>query len=570
MQKILVFFPTYNEAGNVEPLIRSIWEYLPNAHVLVVDDHSPDGTGTILNELRGRFDRLTIIHRARKMGIGSAHKLSMQYAIAHDFQILITMDADFSHHPKYLPTLMAALERADFVTGSRYMPGGKCDYGLYRTFISRTANIVAKAALGLKLKENTTVYRGFRVSLLKEIDLDQIKSEGYSFAVESLYRISKHTNKMEEFPIHFENRREGKSKISKVEIYKAVLTILRLLSGRVVPEAIAGRSLVRNRSDNPVICRNCGGHFHAELYGQRKKQLNDAAHQAYSCSNHRVRTHNTIWRCLTCGVVFMEPQLNGDALVRAYTETEDPAYLENIRARYATSRYNLNRVWKYVSPGNRLLDVGSYCGAFMKIAASRGLEVTGVEPSQWAAAMSKQVIEAPVIQGTLENVPMEKGLFDIITLWDVLEHFEDPASELRKISNLLTPDGYFFFSTLMVDNWFPRMTGKYWPWYMDMHLYYFTMPTISDLLDRAGFEILESMNYCHIITAEYLLTKLGTLGIPGASGLSAKLAARPMGKALIPFRFGDIKLFVCKKRACPVDLKHPLYSHQWVESGAYG
>jgi 2-polyprenyl-3-methyl-5-hydroxy-6-metoxy-1,4-benzoquinol methylase len=141
----------------------------------------------------------------------------------------------------------------------------------------------------------------------------------------------------------------------------------------------------------------------------------------------------------------MEPQLNGDALVRAYTETEDPAYLENIRARYATSRYNLNRVWKYVSPGNRLLDVGSYCGAFMKIAASRGLEVTGVEPSQWAAAMSKQVIEAPVIQGTLENVPMEKGLFDIITLWDVLEHFEDPASELRKISNLLTPDGYFFF-----------------------------------------------------------------------------------------------------------------------------
>ena len=134
----------------------------------------------------------------------------------------------------------------------------------------------------------------------------------------------------------------------------------------------------------------------------------------------------------------------------------------------------------------------------------------------------------------------------------------------------MAPNGYFFFSTLMVDNWFPRLTGKYWPWYMDMHLYYFTMPTITHLLDRAGFEIVESMNYCHIITAEYLLRKLGTLGIPGASGLASTLSASAVGKALIPFRFGDIKLFVCRKKARSMDLTPPLHAPKWIESGAYG
>src|SRR5262249_45491682 len=143
-------------------------------------------------------------HRPGKLGLGSAHKLAMLYARDEGFDVLITMDADFSHHPRYLPTFLELLCENDFVTGSRYMSGGKSDYGAGRTFISRTANLFAKAALGLPLEENTTMYRGFTAELLARMNIEAIQSEGYSFAVESLHQVSQVTSRLAEFPIHFE------------------------------------------------------------------------------------------------------------------------------------------------------------------------------------------------------------------------------------------------------------------------------------------------------------------------------------------------------------------------------
>jgi len=233
MKRILVFFPTYNEAENVTPLIHTILSFLPDADILVIDDASPDNTGKILDELSATMPCLKVIHRSGKLGIGTAHKSGMQYAVDYDYDILITMDADFSHNPKYLPLFPLYLSDVSFVTGSRYMKGGGCDYELYRRFISRSANIVVKMALGMRLQENTTSYRGFRVSLLKKLDIDTIKSEGYSFFVESLFRISRIADELAEFPIHFENRRSGTSKISKIEIIKAAGTVLKLFTERL-------------------------------------------------------------------------------------------------------------------------------------------------------------------------------------------------------------------------------------------------------------------------------------------------------------------------------------------------
>ncbi len=252
MQKILVFFPTYNEGGNVALLIQAIREHLPSAHVLVVDDASPDGTGDILDQLAFELGELKVIHRPGKLGLGSAHKLAMLYARDNEYDVLITMDADFSHAPRYLPQFIEHLKSAEFVTGSRYVAGGKCDYGFGRTLISRTANLFAKAALGLKLEENTTLYRGFRLSLLKRMDIDAIQSEGYSFAVESVHQIARLTDKMQEFPIHFEHRAAGASKISKAEIYKAILTIQRLGAGRLIPESL--RRKHQAHTAEPVAC----------------------------------------------------------------------------------------------------------------------------------------------------------------------------------------------------------------------------------------------------------------------------------------------------------------------------
>jgi dolichol-phosphate mannosyltransferase len=233
LYRILVFFPTYNEAGNVKQLIQSILSFLPNTDILVIDDASPDNTGKVLDELAQSLHCLKVLHRQEKLGIGTAHKASMRYAVDHCYDILITMDADFSHNPKYLPQFLAHLSKVSFVTGSRYTEGGGCDYEIYRFLMSRLANIVVKVTLGLGLEENTTSYRGFRVSLLKQMKFDKIKSEGYSFFVESLFRVSRLTNELAEFPIHFENRRSGVSKISKVEILKAAITVFKLFAERL-------------------------------------------------------------------------------------------------------------------------------------------------------------------------------------------------------------------------------------------------------------------------------------------------------------------------------------------------
>ena len=228
MPGTLIFTATYNEALNIGDLVRLIHQHAPHADALVVDDNSPDGTGEILDQLREEFPMLTVHHRPGKMGLGSAHLLAFEYAIEHHYDQLITMDADFSHNPAYIPALIGKLQDVDFVIGSRYVDGGQLDYGFFRTVLSMTANRLTRLMLHIPLMETTTSFRAFRVDVLNRMNLDSVKSDGYSFFVESLFYLSLVTKNMTEIPIHFEDRRSGQSKISHQEIIKAVFTLFRL------------------------------------------------------------------------------------------------------------------------------------------------------------------------------------------------------------------------------------------------------------------------------------------------------------------------------------------------------
>ena len=228
MNNTLIFTATYNEAGNIGSLIREIFEHVPEADVLVIDDASPDGTGEILRNIAAVEPRLHVIHRRGKLGLGSAHVTAMRYALENGYQQLVTMDADFSHHPRYLPQLLCLLTDNDFVIGSRYIQGGSLDYGPLRTALSKTANWLVRHLLGIEVHETTTSYRGFQRGLLEKLPLDGIRSNGYSFFVESIFRVTEITGKLTEFPIKFEERRAGVSKISKKEIYMAIITLGRL------------------------------------------------------------------------------------------------------------------------------------------------------------------------------------------------------------------------------------------------------------------------------------------------------------------------------------------------------
>lgn len=227
--RYLVGMATYNERDNLPELIRAIHEQLPTADVLVVDDNSPDGTGQLVDELAAADPRIHCVHRAGKLGLGTAILAEMKYAIDQGYDFLINMDADFSHHPRYLPAIVAKSAKADVVLGSRYRPGGGVrNWPLSRYLMSSGVNVISRVMLGLWANDVSGGYRCYRTAMLKKLDLNGIWSKGYSFQEELLYRCKRVGAKLAEVPIIFEDRRAGASKVNLKESVRSLATLLAL------------------------------------------------------------------------------------------------------------------------------------------------------------------------------------------------------------------------------------------------------------------------------------------------------------------------------------------------------
>jgi dolichol-phosphate mannosyltransferase len=241
--KTAVIIPTYNESDNIEALAREILTLRlgpsPGSRgtsgvapgdvteIIIIDDNSPDGTGEIADELTRAYRGIKVIHRPAKLGLGTAHTAGFRKALALGADCIVTMDADFSHHPRYIPNLIAKSRYAHLVIGSRYVDGGgTLNWGLQRQVLSRGANTFARLVLGLKAHDCTAGFRCYRREVLESIELDEIFSDGYSFLIEMLYKCQQKGWEIAEVPIIFEDRRHGASKISQREIFKALYTVL--------------------------------------------------------------------------------------------------------------------------------------------------------------------------------------------------------------------------------------------------------------------------------------------------------------------------------------------------------
>jgi len=221
---VWVVLPTYDEAANVEPMVEQVRANLPeSAHVLVVDDGSPDGTGEIADRLAARHEAVHCLHRPRKEGLGPAYIAGFRHALAAGAGMVVEMDADFSHEPTYLPHLLEAAERSDLVLGSRYVPGGGVgDWGVLRRAISRGGSLYARAVLKIDVRDLTGGFKCFRREVLEAIDLDAIRSRGYAFQVETTYRALELGFEVTEVPIVFRERCEGSSKMSRAIVLEAI------------------------------------------------------------------------------------------------------------------------------------------------------------------------------------------------------------------------------------------------------------------------------------------------------------------------------------------------------------
>ena len=214
--RALVNIPTYNEAENVGPIVRAVRASVPEAHVLIVDDNSPDGTGRLADELAAGDPRVFVLHRPGKAGLGRAYLDAFRWGLARGYEQLIEFDADFSHDPKYLPAMLEALGRADVAVGSRYVAGGGTEnWGVLRKLISSGGSFYSRAVLGVKVRDVTAGFIGWNRRVLEAIDLDRVQSAGFAFQIEMKYRALRQGFRVEEVPIVFVDRRVGTSKMSR-------------------------------------------------------------------------------------------------------------------------------------------------------------------------------------------------------------------------------------------------------------------------------------------------------------------------------------------------------------------
>jgi dolichol-phosphate mannosyltransferase len=224
----LVVIPTYNERENLEAIVHAIREHLPQASLLIIDDASPDGTGEIADGLARRLDGIHVMHRAGKLGLGTAYVEGFRFALARDYTCVFEMDADFSHDPRHLPALLSAAERYDLVIGSRYVPGGATpDWQLIRRIISGGGNIFARSVLRLPIRDCTAGFKCYRREVLAALDLDRINLQGYAFQIETVYQAYRAGFRIGEVPIVFPDRRLGRSKMSQQIVFEAFSYVVR-------------------------------------------------------------------------------------------------------------------------------------------------------------------------------------------------------------------------------------------------------------------------------------------------------------------------------------------------------
>ncbi len=298
-----------------------------------------------------------------------------------------------------------------------------------------------------------------------------------------------------------------------------------------------------------VRCNLCGADAALVRYPCTIGEHAEGEWGAYACTHSGYGRHHTIVQCQECGLVYTNPRLNQHDIVDTYESVEDPLYLEEREGRVLTFEHHLKPLERIAGPpdGRPLLDVGCYAGVFVEIAASHGWDAWGVEPSRWAVEQA-QARGLHVAQGTLDTADLPEAHFDVVTMWDVIEHLTDPRRALEQAHRLLRspepakgkPGGLVVVHTIDIDSLFARLMGARWPWLMEMHIYYFSRRTLRAMLEKCGFELISDRPQGRYLRLGYLTNRVGALvpvvGRP-AEWLVTKLRLRGVA---VPIDLGDL------------------------------
>ncbi len=298
-----------------------------------------------------------------------------------------------------------------------------------------------------------------------------------------------------------------------------------------------------------VNCNLCGASDAIALY---PSTLADEKHtlsiEALQCTNLGYGIHGPVVQCQHCGLVYINPRPNGSEVLNDYQAVVDELYVQELEGRVLTFRRHLRPLEQIVGPprGKRLLDVGCHVGVFVDVAQQRGWEAWGVEPSRWAAEQA-QAQGLRVANGTLHTFDFEDASFDVITLWDVIEHVLDPKTELCKVYQLLRPGGIVVLHTIDIESPFARIMGRRWPWLMEMHLYYFSPRTLRRMLESLGFEVLYSSPQGRYMRLGYLVSRLQPFSRPLYRLLDAIATRLGLRGIALSINLGDLFTMYAQK-----------------------
>lgn len=294
-------------------------------------------------------------------------------------------------------------------------------------------------------------------------------------------------------------------------------------------------------------CSLCGGTNTVGRYPDTR-QGSERDVSAFRCTHAGYGRHFKIVQCRNCAFVFSTPRPIKEDIAQLYSDVEDPVYVNELDGRALTFANRAKSVASYRTPPGRLLDVGAYAGSFVAAARNAGFEAEGLEPSKWATEEARRS-GIPVRQGSLAPGIFPSATFDVVTLWDVIEHLSDPLTDLRQSASLLKSGGLIVVHTMDVDSVFARLMGSRWPWFMEMHLHYFSRHTLRSMLDKAGFDVVQIVAEGRSVSTGYLVSRLeGLLGRRLASPLAWAVRTLGLERVQLGINLGDLVTAYAVKR----------------------
>jgi 2-polyprenyl-3-methyl-5-hydroxy-6-metoxy-1,4-benzoquinol methylase len=297
-----------------------------------------------------------------------------------------------------------------------------------------------------------------------------------------------------------------------------------------------------------IACNLCGAKDAALLYPSTLKNMTPNADD-FRCTSAAYGIHPPIVRCRRCNLVYANPRWEAALVEESYSVVQDQTYVEEREGRVLTFSRNLQPLEDLVGadqPSRRLLDVGCHIGVMVELAQARGWDAWGVEPSTWASAQAR-ARGLNVVTGTLTDAAIPENYFDVVTMWDVIEHLTDPAAEIRNAHRVVKPGGIFAIHTIDIESAFARVMGKRWPWLMEMHLYYFSPRTLGKMLEQAGFQVIRARAQGRFLRLGYFITRIEPYSKSLYRVLDAIIKRMHWGGVAIPVNFGDLFTIYARK-----------------------